>query len=298
MKFSRRYGTKKTGPLQIGTMNQDLKMGLWNAFYINFIDAMKSETVYGGVPTSFKSFTKELWCFFLKKPADSIPYNIDDFAKKVESWFFYSTWEEIYDFLEAVVRLPSPLQRPYQPILPSGLMLPSGIEKFIGTCTSVLEECSAGYRFIGKEITPISDKNELKEITDALAATQGMTQQGVHIQLSKAQAKLADRLNPDYEGSMKDSISAVEALAAIITAQKKPLLSDALDKINEKIEIHPALKKALDSLYGYTSDEEGVRHGMIKGSKCDLEDAKFMLSTCAAFINYLISKATKAGIKL
>ena len=62
--------------------------------------------------------------------------------------------------------------------------------------------------------------------------------------------------------------------------------------------IHGALKEAFDHLYGYTSSEEGIRHGSIKESEVDFDIAKFMLVSCSAFVNYLVSRASKAGIKL
>jgi hypothetical protein len=37
---------------------------------------------------------------------------------------------------------------------------------------------------------------------------------------------------------------------------------------------------------------------MIGESDLDIEDAQFMLIACSAFINYLVAKADKAGIKL
>ena len=53
---------------------------------------------------------------------------------------------------------------------------------------------------------------------------------------------------------------------------------------------------AFVAIYGYTSDADGIRHAMIDDSKCDFEDAKYMLVSCSAFVNYLIMKATKAGV--
>ena len=49
-------------------------------------------------------------------------------------------------------------------------------------------------------------------------------------------------------------------------------------------------------IYGYTSDEDGIRHSMLELPKINFEDAKYMLVSCSAFINYLKSKASKAGI--
>ena len=62
-----------------------------------------------------------------------------------------------------------------------------------------------------------------------------------------------------------------------------------LKKLEDKgIEIHKGLKSAFNKLYGYTSDANGIRHaGDIGGSSSTFEEAKFMLVTCCAFINYL-----------
>ena len=109
---------------------------------------------------------------------------------------------------------------------------------------------------------------------------------------------LADRKSPDYRNSVKESISAVEAISNLIANEKKATLGQALKAIESKVSLHPALKKAFSSLYGYTSDAEGIRHALLSETNLSFEDAKFMLVSCSAFINYLISKASKAGIKL
>lgn len=49
------------------------------------------------------------------------------------------------------------------------------------------------------------------------------------------------------------------------------------------------MKSAFEKLYGYTSDANGIRHaGNIGGNSSTFEEAKFMLVSCSAFINYLI----------
>ena len=69
-----------------------------------------------------------------------------------------------------------------------------------------------------------------------------------------------------------------------------------MKKIKDKIGLHPALEKGFGAIYGYTSDQGGIRHAMIDESTCDFEDAKYMLVSCSAFVNYLIMKANKAGL--
>ena len=62
--------------------------------------------------------------------------------------------------------------------------------------------------------------------------------------------------------------------------------------------MHPALEKAFISMYGYTSDEHGIRHALMDEPSLGFEDAKFMLVSCAGFVNYLRAKVAKAGVRL
>ncbi len=47
---------------------------------------------------------------------------------------------------------------------------------------------------------------------------------------------------------------------------------------------HDALKPAFHKLYGYSSDEEGVRHALVFGDEAQVDeaDALFMLGACAS----------------
>jgi len=73
-----------------------------------------------------------------------------------------------------------------------------------------------------------------------------------------------------------------------------------INAIEEKLPLNKNLKDAFIQLYHYTSSAEGIRHaiGLLEEPNLNFEDAKFMLVTCSAFINYLISKASNAGIEL
>lgn len=147
-------------------------------------------------------------------------------------------------------------------------------------------EC-VGYRFVDGIIVPISDAYEVRTLEEALSNKY----EPVYQHLSKANKFLADRDNPDYENSIKESISAVEAICEIITGVKgkEATLGTMLKKLEGKgVEIHPALKSAFSILYGYTSDANGIRHaGDIGGKASTFEEAKFMMVSCSAFINYL-----------
>ena len=109
---------------------------------------------------------------------------------------------------------------------------------------------------------------------------------------------LANRKSPDYRNSIKESISAVEAVCRLITIDQNATLGQAIGKVKKKVQLHPALERAFDKLYGYTSSADGIRHALLEETDLDFEDAKFMLVSCSAFVNYLVSKSSKAGTRL
>jgi len=71
---------------------------------------------------------------------------------------------------------------------------------------------------------------------------------------------------------------------------EKGTLGELIKKLQNEIGLHPALSGALNKLYGYTSDEDGVRHAILDSDTVGLEDAKFFLVTCSAFINFVTAK--------
>lgn len=151
----------------------------------------------------------------------------------------------------------------------------------------IFEKEYIGYRFVDKIIVPISDEFEVKTIEETFCNNY----EPVRNHMEKANKLLSDRSNPDYENSIKESISAVEAILEIITGCKggQATLGNMLNKLaNIGIDIPNGLKQAFKTLYGYTSSEKGIRHaGNIEGKNSTFEEAKFMLVTCCAFINYL-----------
>jgi hypothetical protein len=61
--------------------------------------------------------------------------------------------------------------------------------------------------------------------------------------------------------------------------------------------LHGSLKAAFGSLYGYSSDEEGVRHALVFSdeAKVDEADALFMMGACASFVSYLLARSKQVA---
>ena len=156
---------------------------------------------------------------------------------------------------------------------------------------NVFEKEYVGYRFVDGQIIAITDEQEIGEIEEACRNPY----EGCRSHLKKAVVLLADRDIKDYKNCIKESICAVESICQVITKNDKATLGQALKLLKDNgLKIHPALESAFSKLYGYTSDEGGIRHceGMFE-SDVSFEEAKFMLVSCSAFVNYLIAESGK-----
>ena len=220
--------------------------------------------------------------FVLSERTDtSRHYNVSNIIAITEKILAGALFNEVFDFIEflAMHRYDK-----YE------------IEKrkgFYETINSIFEMEYVGYRFVDGRITPITDKNEIDSIEEAC----NNEFEGTRAHIKKAVGFIADRERKDYKNCIKESISAVESICSIIAGQKKSSLDDALKNLQKKgVKIHPQLELAFSKLYAYTNSEKGVRHanGMFE-SEVTFEEAKFMLVSCSAFVNYLTANYGKVG---
>lgn len=277
--FSNRMGESSVkNEIQVDSMDKELKTELWNIFQIFYLGEKATFIEYCN---SYR-FIQTTWINYFNEPLDTLDSNYHTTYLYFRTRFFSFNWHKVYDFLEYV----------------SGIDCHVNKEDFRETCNKIFEKNLSGFRFIGEIISPITDKIEIEEIQEALDESSGRKLEGVNAHLTDSLKKLSDRKNPDYRNSIKESISAVESLAKLITKNNKATLSDALKVISKDISIHPALKEGFEKIYGYTGDEGGIRHAMMDKKEINFEDAKYLLASCSAFVNYLIMKSDKAEIEL
>lgn len=160
------------------------------------------------------------------------------------------------------------------------------IPSFAEELNKGFEKVNYDYRIVNNHITPIADKEDVEEFEDAI----NNVPNNIKEHLSKAMLYLST--NPDYENSIKESISAVEAFC--YTHTKNNVLTASLKILDKNNILHPRLKGAFEKLYCYSSEKDtGIRHGKaeIRASTTPtFYEAKFMLTVCSAFINYLRGK--------
>jgi hypothetical protein len=285
IKFSQRKGLKPIKSiLQIDSMDSDLRNSLWNALDVCYWDffASKFNDMMGG--RTIRLLCKAIWLDYFKQPVDNMSRTWVLICLELRKYFLSCRWYEVYDFVEFIVRS-FKLDPPDAHIS----------DEFKEYCNKILESELSAYRIVGDSITQITSPEEITAIEDTLALK---NIEPVKRHIETALNLLSDRKNPDYRNSIKESISAVEAICVKVSKEKKGTLADALKELESKVKLHPALKKAFDSLYGYTSDADGIRHALLDEPRLYFEDAKFMLVACSAFINYLVSKSARANVKL
>jgi len=281
--FSQRKGFEPVkSVLQVESMNSEMRNGLWDALGIHYWDQMRMRTSIWQ-RRDIEELCKQLWHLFFKRPIDTINSYWEETYKFLREYYFSCEWYEVYDFIEFIANHYRDNDRPLVN------------KKFMQFCNSILKRELSGYRFVGGTIAQLTSEEEVIEIEEALRVENSLTPVAIHIK--RALDLLADRKSPDYRNSIKESISAVEAICRIVTGDAKATLGHALKAIEKETPLHSAFRSAFGSLYGYTSDAEGIRHSLLQESNLDFEDAKFMLVACSGFVNYLVSKSIKVGIK-
>ena len=218
--------------------------------------------------SQIQTLCHNLWFDYFKRPLDTMDKVWASVIRDVRVYFFQCEWYEVYDLVEFVADNYPPKR-----------------DRVTGSCNQVLQREASGYRFVDGLLSPITNQVEIDEIDEALDGPLGP----VHAHLRRALELLSDRAKPDYRNSIKESISAVESLVAA-TVGEKGTLGQLIKRMEDEVGLHSALRTAFSSLYGYTSDEDGIRHAILELQSIGFEDAKFFLVVCSAFVNFVGGK--------
>lgn len=272
--FSEREGIIKRKTIaQFGAMDSELRTALWNCLMANYFElTAQSHTGSKVSQTNLTNLCRQIWVRVFKLPIDEKPIDWRPTFDALKSYFFRATWAQVYDFVEFVPKNFSSSDSTHG-------------RRFRGACNAIFVQEVSGYRFIGTEIVPISNELEVEAVETAMSQPTDFENIAFHIR--NAVHLLSDKTAPDYRNSIKEAISAVEAMATLVAGLEKPDLDKALDIIATDYGFHTAFKRSLSSLFGYTSDAEGIRHALMDRQTLSYDDAKFMVVSCSTFVNYL-----------
>lgn len=276
-RFSQRIGkTEVNTEIQLDYISEELKNSLWNIVLNYILEPIRDTNFLHN--SSYKTFINSLWFNHFKEPLDQIPSATNKIRSELRQRFFSWNYLELYDFLDFIVRADN---------------LPLQIQRFINDCNFILKRELSGYRFVNSELAPITNEIEINGIEQAINKSLEQNFVGVNLHLTNALNKLSDRQNPDYRNSIKESISAVESICQQITGETNAELGKAIKKLKTILPIHGALEQGYIKIYGYTSNDDGIRHAMMEEDNLDQEDALYMLISCSSFVSYLMVKWDK-----
>jgi hypothetical protein len=223
----------------------------------------------------YQSIMRDAHVFHYHRSIDEFSIKFDKIATRIKATITKAEYTQFFGFLQFIIR---------------HKLCPDHLRRAID---NTLVDCRAAYRVVDRTIMPLASPEELSAVKQALEDVRLQPYHGARSNLRKSGEALTEGRFAD---SVRESIHAVESLARSITGKDK--LSDALSELERGAKMHKAMKRGFDGLYGWTSDEQGIRHPLLDegDTKVTEADAMFMLGACASFVSLLIDKGRVAGL--
>ncbi|MET4345500.1 hypothetical protein [Bradyrhizobium sp. RT9a] len=256
-------------------VSQELRAVLWG-YVFSELNRTSRREMYTYVGDPWKGVLKSAHVYFYHKPADEFDPSFNVAADDAKAAVFNSGWVQFYGWIQYLLRV-------------------KPTSDFADRINKIMIYARSPYRVIDKEVLcPIGSDEEAQAITrafDDLKKEKGLIGGREHL---KAAAQELSAGN--FADSVRESMHAVESVVRVLEPSGE--FAKALAKLEGSTNIHGALKKGFVSIYGFSSDEQGIRHPLLDKAAPDVDeaDAIFMIGACAAFVSYLINKARAVGL--
>lgn len=274
--FSQRAGYKPTPPqLELGVVSSELRRLI--DYYVGL--EIDRETMSGYTHSYFGKawdrVAQDIWVIFLKETANSYTNSPFSMRQLVESISSKSDIGVLFDFVEFLLQHSNVSQ------------------ECKGELTQALVQSRSAYRIVDGMILAVGTEQQAEVFSNAIEAADNSGEGAARSHLVQAGKELK---NGNWAGSVRESIHSVEAISRKLAPEAKTL-GPALKALHQNGHLHGSLKEAFSKLYGYSNDQEGVRHALVFEDKANVDetDALFMLGACASFVSYLISRSFSVG---
>ncbi len=281
-RFSERMGITQPPTVQVDSMTDELKNSLWNFLVGRLGRPPEATWMHNGGRGPWVDLANKSAEGFFKVRVDRVATYGAEAANALRCRFDQMEWHRVYEFMEYFCE--------------NFLTHEEARNQARGAINAILEHEASGYRFVQGEVVPITNTAEIAAINEAAEEADRAGHGAAREHIRRALHLIAVSSVPDHHNSIKEAISAVESVCKVITGDGSGTLDSALKKLGESAKLHGALKDAFLKLYGYTSDEGGIRHANLGEADVGFDEAKFMVVSCSAFVHYLICKAEAAGL--
>ncbi|WP_138275765.1 AbiJ-NTD4 domain-containing protein [Rhodoluna limnophila] len=280
LSFSQRAGkTPIRKVFQIDELDHETRVALWNIVF-DKLSEVQHRQASGDL---YRKVTSDVWALDFRKPKDEEPHEnrVWDLVKdRIQN----GEWFLVLDVLESFVAN----------LADSGSWQSSEFSESAANAFNELFQANlVGYRFVEKTLVALDSEIEVEALNQGLEDS--TLASGTHAHLKKAIELFSDRKSPDYANSVKESISAIEALLKQLTGIGT--LGKAIPRLKQAgLDVHPGLSAAWSSMYGWASQSEGIRHGGDKPSEVSQALAKYVLVSSSAFVSLICEEARSKNI--
>lgn len=242
-----------------------------------FLKHLPHNARYSDLDQPWGEILKDEFAFRQGRPIDNFNPNHTNQLNRIRDIIFKDNYLAVFGFIQWIIR---------NPHIPSA---------FVDDLETGLARGRSAYRLVDRDtIAPTVEPFVASATETALFDTRIAGLNGARSHLQRSVELVSARR---FAESVRESIHAVEATAILLAPGSKSL-GPALSTLERSGSVHEAMKKGFSALYGFTSDERGIRHSLLDqdAAKVDEADALFMLGACASFVSYLIAKGRSAGL--
>jgi len=254
------------------TLSREVRAKLWSILHGHIV-ATKEEGHYDNhVGRPWNILLLRWHVSHEHQPSDEFENRLDHQLRIIKAIIWDGNYADVFEFLTFIIRDRDMPQR------------------LDAVFANILEETRCAYRIVDRTVFPIASEAEGSAVVKAFSDLSTSEFQGARAHLREAGNFLQ---SGEWGDSIRESIHAVEAVARVIEPGAKTL-DQALKRLKMSSHIHPALAEGFGKLYGYTNDEQGIRHPILEADRADESDALYMVGACAAFVSYLIARRPRS----
>ena len=264
--------------LKLEELPREARVHIWNVFYFHLENSADfvpmAEESYYFLAQEWQNIMRQFYLWHGNVPLDELEINYELVCKDLKERVYDLSFNRVFDLIQFVIRQPE------------------CTDAFSESIGQAFEHCRLAYTITKDQprtIIPAVTEAEGKAITTSMSELSKAGLVGSESHLRKSAECINRR---EWADSIRESIHAVESVARQIAPDKSHTLAQSLKSLDSDGSLHPALIEACKKLYGYTSDEHGIRHALLdrKDSKAGRDEAVFMFGACASFASYLWRK--------
>ena len=272
--FSQREGYEELpSTLRLGELPNVARTRIWNILYL-CLDGSREVGYSALLGDPWEEILRDAHAWHLNLPLDEWNRRFDSVCSWLREIVEHAAFHHVFNLIEYIMRHRS---------CPAHFVAHMHLE---------FTSCHLAYVIdAGPPIAILqaATPEEGSRLTQSLGELRKAGLNGSATHLQRASKCINDR---DPAGSVRESIHAVESVARQIDPKASKGLGAALTSLERQGALHPAFKQAISKLYGYTSDEQGIRHSLLDKAAANvtIDEAVFMLGACASFASYLWRK--------